>query len=65
MKNNNYFQKLNEIYKDIFPLSERKTSKPFTFASTAAPTPLSPPPNTTSLDICTLLFCSSPNHSEG
>ena len=27
------------------PLSERKTSKPFTLASTAEPTPLSPPPN--------------------
>ena len=29
------------------PLSERKTSKPFCVASTAAPTPLSPPPNMT------------------
>ena len=31
----------------ISPLSERKTSNPFTFARTAAPAPLSPPPNIT------------------
>ena len=31
----------------ISPLSERKTSNPFTFARTAAPAPLSPPPSTT------------------
>ena len=35
----------------IFPLSDRKTSNPLTFASTAAPTPLSAPPKTTILAI--------------
>ena len=33
----------------IRPLSERKTSNPLTFARTAAPAPLSPPPRTTIL----------------
>ena len=42
----------------ISPLSERKTSNPFTFARTAAPAPLSPPPNITiRLVVFILLLC--------
>ena len=37
-------------------ISERNTSKPLTFARTAEPTPLSPPPNTTILDILLSYF---------
>ena len=38
-------------------ISETKTSKPFAFANTAAPAPLSPAPNTTILFILFFFYC--------
>ena len=40
-------------FSEMLPISERNTSNPFAFARTAEPTPLSPPPNTTTLDMTT------------
>ena len=53
-----HYSSIETYFLDRLPISERNTSKPLTFARTAEPTPLSPPPKTTTLDIynCYLTF---------